>query len=95
MIGIINLNFVNTVGMLRNKLNCHSKAEISVVYLQCSKMLFYFSIFTPQLQGDQLNMAVCFWYFVKSDLSSEHVYSKVAYTGQVTFDKVPEKHGHV
>ena len=22
------------------------------------------------IQGDQLNMAVCFWYLVKSDLSS-------------------------
>ena len=39
-------------------------------------------------------MAVCCLYLVKSDLSSEHVYT-VAYTGQVTFYKVLEKHDHV
>ena len=36
-----------------------------------------------QVQDDQLYMAVCFCYLVKS------------YTGQDTFHKVPEKHGHV
>ena len=40
----------------------------------------------PQgIQGDQLNMAVCFWYLVKRELSS------VRYIG-VTFYKVPEEH---
>ena len=29
------------------------------------------------LQGDQLNMAVCFWYLVKSDLSSVHYSTRV------------------
>ena len=43
------------------------------------------------LQGDQLNMAVFFWYIEKNDLyATVHVY-----TGQVTFYKLPEKHGHV
>ena len=41
------------------------------------------------IQGDQLNLAVFFWYLVKNDLSSLHVCSK--YTGQVPFYKVPEK----
>ena len=41
------------------------------------------------LQGDQLNMAVCFWYLLKSDTC------RVAYTKQVTLYKVPEIHGHV
>ena len=46
------------------------------------------------LQGDQLTIAVVFWYLVKSDLVySVHVFC--TYTGQVTFHKVPEKHGHV
>ena len=38
-------------------------------------------------------MAVCFLYLVKSDLSS--LACTVAFTGQVTFNKVPDKHGHV
>ena len=29
------------------------------------------------MQGDHLNMAVCFWYPVKSDLSYVHVYNSV------------------
>ena len=37
-----------------------------------------------QVQDDQLNMAVCFWFLVKSDLSSV-----------ITFYKVPEKQGNV
>ena len=36
------------------------------------------------LQGDQTNMAMFFWYRVKSD-ANVHVY-----TGQVPFSKVPE-----
>ena len=40
------------------------------------------------VQGDQLNMAVRFWYLVKIDLSSV-LYCSVAFT------KVPEQHGHV
>ena len=45
------------------------------------------------LQPDQINMAVFFWHLVKSDASVR--YFIVAYTGQVRFYKVPEKHGHV
>ena len=42
--------------------------------------------------GDQLNMAVFFWYLEKRDLSSVHDDTcTVAYTGQVTFQNVPEK----
>ena len=44
-------------------------------------------------QGDQLYMAVCFWYLVESDASLR--YCTEAYTGQVTYDKVPEQHGHL
>ena len=40
-------------------------------------------------------MAVCFWYPVKCDLSIVRSVCTVALTGQVTFSKVPEKHGHV
>ena len=48
-----------------------------------------------QVQGDtgQLNMAVGFWYLVKIDLSSVHVYSFLLWTGH--FYKVSEKHVHV
>ena len=41
------------------------------------------------VQGDQLNMAVLFWYLVKCDSSS------VGYCTSETFYKVPEQHGHV
>ena len=46
-----------------------------------------------QVQFDQLNITVCFWYLVKRDLSSVRYYT-VAYTS-VTFYKVPEQHGYV
>ena len=46
-----------------------------------------------KVQGDQLNMAVFIWFVVKSDCP---VYAcTVAYTEQVSFYKVPDKHGHV
>ena len=45
------------------------------------------------LQSDQINMAVLFWYLVKSDASVR--YCTVAVTGQVTFYKVPEQNGQV
>ena len=45
------------------------------------------------LQGDQLYMAMCFWYLVKSDLSSVRVDSSLYW--KVIFYKVSEKHGHV
>ena len=32
------------------------------------------------IQGDQLNMAACFWYLVKSDFSSVHMYNSVHWT---------------
>ena len=46
------------------------------------------------IQGDQFKMGVFFWYLGKSDLPSVHVYSSVHWM-QITFYKVPEKHGHV
>ena len=46
-----------------------------------------------KVQGDQLYMAVCFWYLVKWTCT---VYAcNVAFTKQDTFYKVPEKQGHV
>ena len=46
------------------------------------------------MQGDQLIMAVFFWYtFLKVTCA---VYATVhVYTGQVTIYKVPEKHDYV
>ena len=44
-------------------------------------------------KADQINMAVLFWYLVKRD--AVFVSCSVAYTGQVTFFKVTETHGHV
>ena len=46
-----------------------------------------------QIQGDQLNIAVYFWYFEKSDLSSQHVYSVVHWTSH--FSQGTREHGHV
>ena len=43
------------------------------------------------IQGHQINMAVCFGHLVKSDLASVRYCTPV----QVTFYKVPEKHGQV
>ena len=56
---------------------------------QWFKAMIYF-LFIPKamIQGDQLFMAVCFSYLVQCTYT-------VAYTGQVTFYKVPEKPGHV
>ena len=45
------------------------------------------------IQGDQLIMAIFFWYLGKNDLSSVHVYRGVKRKSH--FNKVPEKHGHV
>ena len=48
------------------------------------------------LQPDQINMAVLFRYLVKVMLVYNTVHKcAVAYTGQVTFFKETEKHGHV
>ena len=32
------------------------------------------------IKGGQLNMAMCFWYLVKTDLSNVHVYTVIAYS---------------
>ena len=48
-----------------------------------------FPIYTLNIQGDQLNIAVFFWYFVKTDLSSERC--SIHWTSY----KVPETHSHV
>ena len=45
------------------------------------------------LQGNQLNMTVCFWYLVTRDLFNVRYYT-VAYTS-VAYYKVPKQHGHV
>ena len=45
------------------------------------------------IQPDQINMAVLFWYLVESDASVR--YLTVVDTGQVTFYRVLEIHGHV
>ena len=50
-------------------------------------------IFISIIQGDQLHIAVLFWYLVKSDLSSIR-FCTGTYTS-VIFYKVPEQHGHV
>ena len=41
-------------------------------------------ILLPKVQGEELNLAVLFWFLVKSDAISD-----------VKFYKVPETHGHV
>ena len=45
------------------------------------------------IQGDQLNMAMCFRYLLKIDLSTLHAYSSEHWASH--FSKVPEIHGHV
>ena len=45
-----------------------------------------------KIQGDQLNIAVFFWYLEKETCLEPT--RTVAYTGQVTFYKVLEKHSH-
>ena len=55
--------------------------------------IFTKSYMARQLQPDQINMFVLFWYLVKSDASVR--YCTVAYTGQVTFKGVPEQCDHV
>ena len=45
------------------------------------------------IQPNQINMAVLFWYPIKSNASVR--YTTEAYTGQVTLYKVPETHCYV
>ena len=52
--------------------------------------MIHCQIFMIQLQPDQINMAVFFWYLVKVTCP---VY--IVYTGRATFYKVPETHGRV
>ena len=56
--------------------------------------LIRFYICISSIQGDQLNMTVCLWYLVKSDLCSVRYHNRLHWTG-VTCYKVPETHGHV
>ena len=51
--------------------------------------------YATAIQPDQMNMAVYFWYLVKSDLSNIRHVTAHTYAGQVTFYKLPETHGHV
>ena len=43
------------------------------------------------LTGNYINMAVLLWYLLKTDAIVR--YFTVAYTGKVTFYKIPEIHG--
>ena len=45
------------------------------------------------IYNDQINMAVLYWYPVKSDASYATVHT-VPYAGQATFYKVTKTHGH-
>ena len=55
-----------------------------------------FKIAFWKVRPDQINMAVLFWYLVKSDAIVFATYSiHYTYTGQVTFNKVSDAHGHV
>ena len=50
------------------------------------------------VQGEQLDLAVFFWYLGKSDLSSVHVYSSVHWTShflQGTIEELPCLTGHL
>ena len=49
-------------------------------YTDCLRL----SSVAQTIQGDQLNIAVLFWYLGKSDSSSVRYYT-VSYTGQITF----------
>ena len=48
---------------------------------------------TVQVQGDRLNIVVCCWYLVKSDLSCVHVCRSVHWTSR--FLQGTRKTGHV
>ena len=48
-----------------------------------------------QVQGDQLYMAVLFWYLVKRDLSNVRYCTVYVVFTTVTFYKVPEQHGRI
>ena len=72
------------------------KVDFSLINLLPVYVLWIFQVISHlsvknKLQGDLLNMAVFFWYIVKSDLSSVCYCTRV----QVTFYKILEKHGHV
>ena len=53
----------------------------------------FFFFFFPKLQTDKIHMAVLVWYLVNSDASVRQC--TATYTGQVTFQRVAETHGHV
>ena len=55
----------------------HSPLKYSNIIINIPHIQYIF------IQGDQLNMAVFFWYLGKSDLSSVHVYSIVQWTTQL------------
>ena len=66
---------------------------LSKYYQFACDFQFIYLFLILSLQPDQINMAVLFWYLVKSDASVR--FHTLTCTGQVTFYKVPEKHGHV
>ena len=61
--------------------------------LALALMGLFFKIPYFIIQPDQINMAVLFRYLLKSETSFR--YYVITFTEQVTFSKVPEKHGHV
>ena len=52
------------------------RTKLPIVYSDSFEM----NCLTLQLQGDQLNMAVYFWYLAKRDLSSVHMYKSIHLT---------------
>ena len=79
---------------IKQKVNEVIWYQLLIQTLDCHLSLLIWGCSGFSLQGDQLYMAVCLWYLVKSDLSSVRVYSS-EHARQVTDYKVPEKHGHV
>ena len=66
------------------------RGEVGEEVSEDKLLLPHFKTFKVKVQGDQLYMAACFWYTIKS-----LVYACiVSYTGQVNFHKVLEKHRH-
>ena len=52
---------------------------------QIAKLITYVQCVSIYIQGDQLNMAVCFLYLFKGDLSSVHIHSSVHWSGHFLY----------
>ena len=55
------------------KQNASYDKSLILYWNKTEALLNFISYIETKIQGDQLNMAVCFWYFVKSD-STVHQY---------------------